>query len=160
MTISTNHDSAETPHSIGVGNAVFAMDNGDNMPDPYRSYLVNAMDTAEEYGVSVPDTVAAFVIECRRIAGSPSRSEQRAGLTRLAKITITNTFHGTEIGLLVVDRGDHYEMSARQYRRMRKALCGMADCKCGQERDPNWIVEPIGGVPNGSRGATIESRHP
>jgi hypothetical protein len=73
-------------------------------------------------------------------------------------ITITNDFHNTSINLQVEDRGDHYRLSPRQYRRMCETLCGVSGCQCGVDRDPNWMVEPVGGLRSGAEGATVESK--
>ena len=46
------------------------------------------------------------------------------------KITITNTFHGTSVNLIVAD-GEAVTLSEHQVKRAEKELCGMADCQCG-----------------------------
>lgn len=66
-------------------------------------------------------------------------------------ITLTNSFHGTQVAL----RANPGEwLSRRQIQRARRALCGVKGCTCGGfagERGPQWIpdgrqvsVEPCG----------------
>ena len=43
-------------------------------------------------------------------------------------VTLRNNFHETRVTLHVADDG---ELTKRQARRARRALCGMSDCSCG-----------------------------
>jgi len=51
----------------------------------------------------------------------------------MTKITLTNDFHNTSVNLVVTDHGpgDTVVISDGQYRRARRELCGMAECRCG-----------------------------
>lgn len=44
-------------------------------------------------------------------------------------ITLTNDFHGTKV-VLVPQNG---RLTARQVKRARNVLCGVADCRCGND---------------------------
>lgn len=51
------------------------------------------------------------------------------------RIILENDFHRTEaIVLCEAISSDSYELSASQYRRARRKLCGMKDCTCGMIR--------------------------
>lgn len=61
------------------------------------------------------------------------------------KIQLTNNFHGTSASLLVNDLRIAAEIdgqpffctiSADQYNRAARTLCGMKDCTCGSVRGP------------------------
>jgi hypothetical protein len=56
------------------------------------------------------------------------------------KITLKNDFHNTEVGVYAVEitsgtsgRTVGYLLSAQQTRRVRKRLCGIAGCACGDD---------------------------
>lgn len=61
---------------------------------------------------------------------------------------ITNSFHGTKV-MIRADLGD--AVSKATLRRVRHALCGMADCSCGREdgsRDSGYYLEVNGYGPD------------
>jgi hypothetical protein len=62
-----------------------------------------------------------------------SDTQTNNGANNMTKITLTNDFHNTEARLIVKDHelGDEVEISASQYYRANRALCGMPDCRCG-----------------------------
>lgn len=47
----------------------------------------------------------------------------------MRKITLTNSFHGTEVALIVRDG----ELSPRQIRRAKRELCGVRGCSCSDD---------------------------
>ncbi len=56
-------------------------------------------------------------------------------------ITLTNTFHNTSVNVKV-DEGQPLSLS--QTRRASRALCGVADCKCGAfHRDEKYTVDYV-----------------
>lgn len=50
-------------------------------------------------------------------------------------LTLTNDFHDTEARVRIDVPG---AMTYRQYKRAWKTLCGIADCRCGGIRGPQW----------------------
>ncbi len=63
--------------------------------------------------------------------------------TSKAKITLVNTFHNTEVNLVVgsADWKNHIGISASQYYRAMRALCGATGCGCGGTyNDPNYGI--------------------
>jgi len=63
------------------------------------------------------------------------------------KITLTNDFHNTSVNLVVADHegGDTVKISASQYYRARRELCGITDCCCGGTRKSDYILDHDGG---------------
>jgi hypothetical protein len=67
----------------------------------------------------------------------------------MKKMTMKNSFHDTEVTILVpngIDHADAYswlerradrwdEAAARTLRRVRRTLCGITGCSCGTVRD-------------------------
>lgn len=49
-------------------------------------------------------------------------------------ITLTNNFHNTTCKIRM--RADQTILTRSQMRRVRKTLCGMTDCQCGEIRGP------------------------
>jgi hypothetical protein len=75
------------------------------------------------------------------------------------KATLTNDFHHTEISIIVPDTG---WLTAWQCRRIRKALCGMSDCECGDALGmrgrQEWVVVDEDTRPNPIRPIRIARR--
>jgi hypothetical protein len=63
-------------------------------------------------------------------------------------ITISNDYHGTKTTARV---GEDGKLSKRQIYRIRRALCGMPECRCGQ--GPLKQLGPQELLPNGERWA-------
>jgi len=53
-------------------------------------------------------------------------------------ITLTNDFHGTEstIRIAALNPGEARKISKSTYNRVRRELCGSADCQCGTVHGP------------------------
>ncbi len=51
----------------------------------------------------------------------------------MTKITLTNDFHSTAVALVVANHepGDSVIISASQYHRAHRELCGVTECRCG-----------------------------
>jgi hypothetical protein len=58
---------------------------------------------------------------------SGKQNNTRKGDEAMTSLTLKNDFHDTEIRLASMGNN----LSPRQVRRAHKALCGIADCKCG-----------------------------
>ena len=59
----------------------------------------------------------------------------------MPRVTLTNSFHNTEVQVNVPDSG---VLSLRQTQRVRKELCGITDCRCGGTFGPQedlWVYE-------------------
>lgn len=63
-------------------------------------------------------------------------------------MTLHNGFHGTSVNIRIPANG---VLTAGQYKRAMKKLCGLADCKCASSQasgpDTGWLAgaEPIYG---------------
>lgn len=53
------------------------------------------------------------------------------------KVTLHNDYHNTEVTVIPPANG---HLSARQTRRVEKALCGMSDCTCGTIRGHQEVM--------------------
>lgn len=62
------------------------------------------------------------------------------------KLTIThNGFHGYTSSTLVLNGkpGEQIQLSSSQVRKLKRAACGMSDCKCGESLlDACYVPEP------------------
>ena len=51
----------------------------------------------------------------------------------MARIILKNQFHGSEVALNAKKNKGTYYISKWQAARARRELCGISDCKCGDE---------------------------
>ena len=63
-------------------------------------------------------------------------------------ITLTNDFHNTEATVRIAELqpGQVRQISRSTYNRIRRELCGMSDCQCGDVRgcDYGMFSDPTG----------------
>ena len=65
-------------------------------------------------------------------SGGESGGTTEIHIMTTQQVTLTNSFHGSEITLRAkLDARGVAWLSAGQVRKARRALCGMSDCSCG-----------------------------
>jgi hypothetical protein len=81
------------------------------------------------------------------IMSDARNTNQRRDIMK-TKITLTNDFHNTSVNVMVNgEPGDYeYRLSSSQVRRIRRELCGMADCSCGAVRNDEWLLNDCPGL--------------
>jgi hypothetical protein len=71
-------------------------------------------------------------------------------MKNVTKFTLRNSFHNTEVNVLVKrqDSGS-YALSESQIKRVKRTLCGCSDCTCNwtrgpQQWDPEYDFDNVG----------------
>lgn len=116
----------------------------------YRGYLCptgcHMEKTAADIGRELHDHAVALGQVGGKIGGKSKSAAKVAAARENAKkggrpksskkFTLRNDFHNTEVSVIVKE-GEAF--SATQQRRVRKALCGVYECRCGTIRGPQDI---------------------